>query len=105
MGTADELVPLLKKVRLSGVLDTLELRLQQAAEDRISHREFLVRVLHDEVERRDAKQLELRIRKAAFEHDKTLEEFDFAFNDQIPRERIIDLATCAFVRRKSNVLL
>jgi hypothetical protein len=33
MSTIDELVPLLKKLRLSGVLQSLELRLRQARED------------------------------------------------------------------------
>ncbi len=105
MGTADELVPLLKKLRLSGILDTYELRVRQAIDDQILPGEFLVRLLRDEVERREAKQLATRLRKAAFEHNKTFEEFDFAFNDRVPRDRLIDLATCGFVERHANVLL
>ena len=105
MGTADELVPLLKKLRLSGILETYELRVRQAIDDQILPSEFLVRLLRDEVERREAKQLATRLRKAAFEHNKTFEEFDFAFNDRVPRDRLIDLATCGFVERHANVLL
>lgn len=105
MGTADELVPLLKKLRLSGVLDTYELRVQQAIDDRVPPGEFLVRLLRDEVDRREAKQLASRLRKASFDQHKTLEEFDFAFNDGIDKPRIIDLATCSFVEHKANVLL
>ena len=105
MGTADELVPLLKKLRLSGILETYEVRVNQAIDDRIPPGEFLVRLLRDEVERREAKQLAARLRKAAFDQHKTLEEFDFAFNDNIDKSRIIDLATCTFVERHANVLL
>ncbi len=67
MSTIDELVPLLKKLRLSGVLQSLELRLQQAREDSLPYEEFVFRLLSDEVERRDGKQLEQRVRRANFE--------------------------------------
>ena len=105
MSPIDDLVPLLKKLRLSGVLQTLELRTRQAVEDDLPHGEFLLRLLSDEVERRDGKQLEQRIRRASFEHARTLEDFDFTFNPHVPKARVIDLATCAFVERKENVLL
>jgi DNA replication protein DnaC len=101
----DDLVVSLKKLRLSGVLQTLELRTRQAVDDNLSHSEFLFRLLSDEVERRDSKQLELRLRKACFEHRKTLEDFDFIFNPAIPKAKVIDLATCAFINRHESVLL
>lgn len=105
MGLTDELVPLLKKLRMSGVLQSLEVRVRQAVDDQLSHEEFLVRLLHDEVDRRDAKHLEQRIRRAAFDTYKTLEDFDFHFNPDVPKTKIVDLATCAFVERHENVLL
>ena len=105
MNVTDDLVPLLKKLRLSGVLHSLDLRLREATDDEIAYQEFLYRLLRDEAERRDAKQLEQRVRRANFEHAKTLEDFEFHFNPEIPKAKIIDLATCAFVERKENVLL
>ena len=105
MSVVDDLVPLLKKLKLSGVLQTLELRRAQASDDNLSHADFLYRLLADEVERRDSKQLELRIRRAGFEHAKTLEDFDFLFNPGIPKSKVLDLATCSFVTRKQNALL
>lgn len=105
MGLIDELVPLLKKLRMSGVLQSLDLRIRQAVDDQLPHEEFLVRLLSDEVARRDAKHLDQRVRRAFFDSDKTLEDFDFHFNPQLPKTRIIDLATCAFVERRENVLL
>jgi DNA replication protein DnaC len=105
MSSIDELVTLLKKLRLSGVLQTLELRGRQAADENLSHRDYLFRLLQDEVDRRDAKQVEQRVRRAGFEHHRTLEDFDFLFNPQIPRGKVVDLATCTFVERKENVLL
>lgn len=105
MGVVDELVPLLKKLRLSGILDTLELRVEEASSSTLSHSEFLLRLVRDEVERREAKQLQQRLRRAQFEHRRTLDDFDFHFNPQAPRARILELATCAFVDRHENVLL
>ncbi|WP_434424238.1 IS21-like element helper ATPase IstB [Nannocystis pusilla] len=105
MTLTEHLTPVLKKLRLSGILDTLELRLQQAIDGNLDYAEFLFRILHDETERRDTKQLSLRIRRANFEHERTLESFDFNFNPQVPRAKIIDLSTCHFVERHENVLL
>ena len=61
MNPTDELIPILKKLRLSGVLNSLELRNNQAAEDNLSHIEFLYRLLSDEVERREGKHIQMRL--------------------------------------------
>ena len=59
MGIADDLVPVLKSLRLSGVLHTLDLRTQQAVDDSLCHTEFLYRLLHDEKERCEAARIAL----------------------------------------------
>jgi DNA replication protein DnaC len=105
MSPIDDLIPMLKKLRLSGVLQSLELRSKQAVDDDLAHSEFLLRLLADEVERRDAKQLDQRLRRACFEHCKTLEDFDFHFNPAVPKAKVLDLGTCAFVERRENVIL
>lgn len=105
MSLTDDLVPVLKRLKLSGVLQTLELRTKQAIDEDLSHSEFLYRLLHDEVDRREAKQLDQRLRKARFEQSKAIEDFDFHFNPSVPKARVLDLATCAFVDRHENVLL
>ncbi len=105
MSTTDDLVPVLKKLRMSGVLQTLSLRLQQMGDDQLDATEFLYRLLSDEVERRDAKQLKQRLQRASFEHRKTLEDFDFQFNPKIPKTKVIELAGCTFIDRHENLLL
>ena len=101
----DELIPLLKKLRLSGVLQSLDLRIRQASDDNLAASEFLLRLLCDEAERRDGKQLQQRLARANFEHHKALEDFDFSFNPKIPKAKILELATCAFVSRKENIAI
>ena len=105
MHPTDELIPILKKLRLSGVLQTLDLRLREATADDLSHSEFVYRLLHDEVERREAKQLDMRLRRANFDHQTTLEDFDFTFNPKIPKALVVELATCGFIAKHENVLL
>ena len=53
MNVDSQLLPKLKSLRLSGVLATLEVRSRQAVEERLSHVEFVERLLEDEIERRN----------------------------------------------------
>lgn len=105
MSTLPELVPQLKRLRLSGVLDTLDVRNQQALAEKWSYVEFLSRLVTDEVERRAAGQLALRLRRGQVDTTKTLETFDFDFNPTLHRRQVFDLATCEFIRQKRNCLI
>ncbi len=105
MDTLAQLIPQLKHLRLSGLLDSLDVRNRQAIEERLSYPEFLARLLEDEVERRAQKQLQLRLRRAAFHGDKTLESFDFHFNPTINRQQLFDLAAGAYIQRRENILI
>ena len=100
-----QLLGQLKTLKLGGFAETLELRITQAEKDELPYRAFLALVVQDEIERREAKKLTLRIQKAAFEEQKTLEEFDFAFNPKIKRGTITDLATCLFIEKREHVLI
>ena len=101
----DKLLPKLKSLRLSGILETLEVRHQQAIAEQASYVEFLEKLLEDEVERRNQKQLSLRLRRSGLDPAKTLEAFDFRFNANINRQQVYDLATCAYVERAEGVWL
>ena len=91
----------LRKLKLGGFGESLELRLAQAEKDELSHLAFLTLVMQDEIERRETKKLAVRIQKASFEEEKTLEGFDFAFNPKIKRGAVTDLAACLFIEKKS----
>jgi DNA replication protein DnaC len=102
---AHELQPYLKRLRLSGILDTLDVRNEQATTEEWTYIEFLSRLLQDEVERRAQKQLALRIKRSRIDTTKTLEAFDFKFNDSVNRRLVYDLATCEFIRRRRNAVI
>ena len=105
MSTTHQLGPDLKRLRLSGILDTLEVRNQQAIAEQWSYSEFLTRLVQDEVGRRAQKQLDLRVRRGNLNTTKTLETFDFGFNPSINRAQVFDLATGAYLRQHRNVLI
>jgi DNA replication protein DnaC len=105
MELTHQLIPYLKQLRLSGILDTLDVRNRQAIDGQWSFIEFLARLLEDEVERRGQKQLALRLRRATVNSTKTLESFDFSFNPSIKRQQVLQLASCDYIRHKHNVLI
>ena len=100
-----QLTPMLRTLRLSGILETLEVRNRQAVEQQSSFVDFLTMLLHDEVERRAQSKLRLRLRRAAFDPTKTLESFDFGFNPTLNKAQLFDLATGQFLERHENVLI
>ena len=95
----------MRVLKLSGMVDTLDMRLNQAQKDGIGFREFLELLLEDEVQHRANKRLATRIMRAHFEEEKNLEGFDFNFNPKLPAQYIRNLATCQFIERKESVIL
>ena len=101
----DSLRNALKQLRLSGLLSTLDVRLQEAAGHGLNHAEFLELLLQDELAVRSDRLLKRRIKAAAFRELKTLDDFDWAFNPSIKKKQVFDLATGRFVREARDVLL
>ncbi len=100
-----ELTPLHKQLRLSGILDSLEARNREAIDRQLAFTEFLSLLIHDEVARREQKKLDLRMRRANFRNQKTLEGFDFDRLPGLNRAAVHDLATCRFIDEKVAVLI
>jgi len=100
----DALRSTLKKLRLSGLLEGLEVRLQEAAGHGLSHLEFLELILQDELAVRSDRQLQRRVKAALFRELKPLDQFDWSFNPSIKKKQVLDLATCRFVRERRDVL-
>jgi DNA replication protein DnaC len=99
-----QLTTTLKQLKLSGLGRTLDLRLQEAAANRLSHLEFLELLFQDEINQRDQKRIETRTRQAEFKTLKTLEDFDWRFNDTVSRKEIYELAACHFIKAGTDVL-
>jgi hypothetical protein len=69
----DRLRSALKQLRLSGLADTLEVRLQEAAGHQLTHAEFLELILQDQLLVREQRLIGRRVKAAAFKELKPLE--------------------------------
>lgn len=94
-----------QKLRLSGLLNSLELRLQEAEANRLPYAEFLELLFQDEINVRHQRLLARRHKSADFREPRSLDNFDFNFNPTINRTQIYELATCQFVRQHRDLLL
>ncbi|MDJ0870110.1 MAG: IS21-like element helper ATPase IstB [Myxococcota bacterium] len=100
-----ELDPALRKLRLSGMADHLEMRLLEAQKGHWAAIDFLSALVQDELERRQDRLLERRIKQARFrDAGKTLDGFDFKFNPKIDRALVFELATGRFLARAEDSL-
>ena len=95
----------LKRLRLSGLIQTLDVRLQEASGNHLNHAEFLELVLQDELAVRAERLVNRRVKAAAFRELKTLEDFDWQFNPSVKRKQVYELGTCRFVHEGRDVLI
>lgn len=99
------LLPKLRQLKLSGMLQTLDLRAAQSIERQLSPVEFLALLLDDELERRSQQHLVHSLALSGCDSLKTLAQFDFLAAPGVNRTLIQELATCTFVSRHENILL
>jgi len=94
----------LKRLRLSGLLLTLEDRSAYAKKAGLSYPEFLELMLQDEIDRRDQVGLQVRLSRAQFEEEQTFEHFDWNAPVTFDRDRVRDLFGLGFLDRKEDVI-
>jgi len=105
MSDIHQLETKMRMIKLSGMVETLDMRLAQAQKEGLAFTQFLEILLEDEVQHRANRKLASRIIRAHFEEDKSLEGFDFNFNPKLPTQYIRELATCQFIERKESIIL
>lgn len=103
--SAHPLLPKLRQLKLSGMLQTLDLRAVQAVERQLTPIEFLALLLDDELERRSQQHIVRSLALSGCDSLKTLTTFDFLAAPGVNRTLIQELATCAFIPRHENILL
>lgn len=100
----DRLRTALRQLRLSGLMDSLEVRLVEAQSHNLNYVEFLELILQDELAVRSDRLLQRRVKLACFRDLKTLDDFDWSFNPAIKKKQIFDLASGQFIRQSRDVL-
>jgi DNA replication protein DnaC len=99
------LLPKLKALRLSGMVDTLDERAQMAQLQSVNPVDFLALLLDDEIDRRQQRKHQRLERMAGFDNLKLISGFDFAAVPSLDRSLVLDMATCQFVQKKQNWIL
>lgn len=95
----------LNRLKLPGIMETFEQRLDQAMQEKWSYSNLVDMLLTDEIERRNNKQLTLRLAKSRLDQNKTIETFDFSFNPKVQVSLIKELTLCTFIEKKQNIFI
>jgi DNA replication protein DnaC len=100
-----ELDQALRKLRLSGMAETLQTRAVEAQAGEHTPLDFLSALIQDELVRRQDRLLARRRAQAGFrDAHKTLDGFDFGFNPKLDRKLVFELATGRFIEQREDAL-
>jgi DNA replication protein DnaC len=100
-----QLTTRLRHLRLSGMVDALPGRVAQAEAAPLPHLEFLELLVEDELARRADRLFARRLKQAGITVVKALADFDWSFNPNIPKAKIVELASARFIQTHDGVLL
>ena len=98
-----EVKSMLGQLRLSGAREQLEELLVTAAKEEITLLDFTHRLLNQEVKARNANSLQRRMKQARFPEHKTVEEFDFGFQQSVSKHQILQLMDMWWVEKAFNL--
>jgi len=93
----------MKRLKLSGMLEHIDLRIMESQQNQLSYSEFLAMLITDEIEKRNMAKLGRLIKQANLGVEKTLESFDLSFNPSINAAYIRELCSCQFIEKGENI--
>ncbi len=100
-----DLKTVLRRLRLSRVLDTLPERLTLVRQQPLPHQDFLLLILTDEVTRRDSLAATLRAQRAGLDPGAQLEHWDATAHVTFDRALLAELVTLRFLATHHHVAL
>ncbi len=95
----------LRRLRLSGFVEALPIRDQEAVRNHLTYVDFLELLVEDELARRRDRLFARRLKQAHITQVKRLDTFDWSFNPKIPKPLIVELASVRFIPEHGGVLL
>ena len=102
--TLDPVIAKLSTLGLEYPAAVLPELVEQAARDALSPLAFLDLLLTGQLERKDERRVTTMLKLSGLPPGKTLEDFDWGFQPKADRRQIEALATCQYLREKTNVL-
>lgn len=96
---------LCERLNLLGILENYTIIAQEFAKKDGTYTSFLEKILQAEQNVRESKSRSMAIRMAGFPAIKTLDEFNFEFAKGVPKKKILELSSLAFMERAENIIL
>lgn len=87
METTAQVKSNLKELRMSSIVENIDMRVKEAIKTKMSYIDLLLIITQDELERRRHNKKELAIKKSQLGSCKNIVEFDFDFNPGINRQK------------------
>ena len=104
-GISPDLKAVLRRLKLSRVLDTLPERLTLARQQKMPPHDLLLLILSDEVARRDSLGVMLRVQKARLDPTMVLEAWDATAKVTLDRTLLNELASLRFLDAHAHVAI
>ena len=94
----------LTRLRLPRIREILEPVLKSAEKKASSYLNFLDELLEEEVAQKEQRRVEIAIKISGLPFIKSIDEFDFTFQPQLDRQKVMSLFDLTFIRQKGNVI-
>jgi DNA replication protein DnaC len=101
----EQLIDMLTRLKLGAVRERLDSLVDQAAEEKLTLREFLHRVCEVELRSKEERRVTMGMSIAKFPCVRSLESFDFSAQPSVDPARVRELSAARFVAHGQNVLL
>jgi len=98
-----EIKTMLGQLRLSGARDKLEELLAETLKKELTVLQFTDILLKEELSVRNANSFKKRMKRARFPEHKTLDEFDFGFQQSVSKQQLLGLMDMCWVERAFNL--
>ena len=100
-----DLKTILRRLKLSRMLDTLPERLAVARQQKLAHQDFLLVALSDEASRREALGVALRVQRAHLQPGMQLEAWDATANVAFDQALLSELTSLRFLEAHAHVTI
>ncbi len=95
----------LKQLKMSKIAGIYESMAREAEDNNLGYEEYLLGILEQEVNQREANRIKRYIRQASFPTIKTFESFDFKAIPSLNKQKVLKLAKGEYIQKKQNILL
>lgn len=102
---SSDLVAVLRRLRLGRLAETLPERFALAEAQSLTHEDFLLMVLSEEVSRRDSNAIQNRIQDSKLEPRMTLDEFDASAKIVYDKRLYSELCSLRFIQAHKHVIV